>query len=165
MAKRVPRNTPVVFTCMMRCQPAVSSGSSTDVLLRPALLTSTSSLPKRCTAVPTACSQSASRVTSMGTNTASPPLPRMSASTWRPSSSSTSAMMTLAPSRANSRASSAPMPPPAPLINATLPANRMSIPLAAGLLYSSEVKAMTACSTYQNSNATEANSASDAATC
>ena len=81
MANRVPRNTPVVLTCMMRCQPSVSSGSSTEVLLSPALFTSTSSLPKRCTAAPTACSQSASRVTSMGTNTASPPLARIAAST------------------------------------------------------------------------------------
>src|SRR5262249_15066892 len=50
----------------------------------------------------------------------------MSASTCRPSASRTSPSTTLAPSWANRRASTAPMPRAPPLIKATFPANRIT---------------------------------------
>src|SRR5215831_8512336 len=83
-------------------------------------------MPKRLSAVATACCQSASLVTSRRTKTASPPAARMSASTLRPSASRTSPSTTLAPSLANRRASTAPMPRAPPLIKATFPANRIA---------------------------------------
>src|SRR5207247_9519256 len=69
------------------------------------------------------CLQSASLVTSSLMKCASPPIARISASTLRPSTSRMSPSTTFARSFANSRASTAPMPRAAPLINATLPSS------------------------------------------
>src|SRR5438128_11056310 len=51
----------------------------------------------------------------------------MASATCRPSSSSTSAITTLAPSRANMRAVAAPMPDAAPEMMATLPASLIAV--------------------------------------
>src|SRR5882724_1167564 len=130
MAALLPRNTPVALTSITRCHASSGVSSTRPVALMPALLTSTLSLPKRCSASATASCQSFSRVTSSRTKAASPPLAATSASTARPSASSTSAMTTCAPSRANILASAAPMPRAAPLISATFPASLMSPPFA-----------------------------------
>src|SRR5262245_32397396 len=124
MAAFVPRNTPLTLTAMMRSQSA-SDVSSIGARKRiPALFTSTFSLPYACSAVATAARQSASRVTSRCTYVAFPPLARISASTFLPSSSSTSPSTTAAPSRTNMRPSVAPWPRAPPLISATLPSSR-----------------------------------------
>ncbi len=107
-------------------------GSATEVLLSPALFTRMSSLPKRAMVVWTTWRQSSSLVTSVRTNRASPPAAVISAARRVPSSSRRSAMTTLAPSRANNRASSAPMPCAAPLMMATLPATRILSPCTCG---------------------------------
>src|SRR5262245_22101396 len=129
MAAFVPRNTPLTLTAMMRSQSA-SDVSSIGARKRiPALFTSTFSLPYACTAVATAARQSPSRVTSRCTYVALPPLARISASTFLPSSSSTSPSTTAAPSRTNMRPSVAPWPRAPPLISATLPSSRPMIGL------------------------------------
>src|SRR5215467_2155754 len=90
----------------------------------PALLTSTSSLPKCRVVAATTADQLSSLVTSSGSNRAAAPMP---SATWRPSCSSTSPITTLAPSRANMRAVAAPMPEAAPEMMATLPASLMIV--------------------------------------
>src|SRR5262245_52468462 len=129
MAAFVPRNTPLTLIAMMRSQSA-SDVSSIEARKRmPALFTRTFSLPYACTAVATAARQSAARVTSRCTYVALPPLARISASTFLPSSSSTSPSTTAAPSRTNMRPSVAPWPRAPPLISATLPSSRPMIGL------------------------------------
>src|SRR5262245_10855682 len=61
---------------------------------------------------------------------ACPPAPTTSCSTCLPSASRTSPITTFAPSFANSRASTAPIPRAPPLISATLPASLIPSPLA-----------------------------------
>src|ERR1700736_845551 len=90
----------------------------------PALLTSTSSLPKCRLVAATTAAQSSSLVTSSGSNRAEAPMP---SATCRPSCSSTSAITTLAPSRANIRAVAAPMPDAAPEMMATLSASLIAV--------------------------------------
>src|SRR5437899_3057873 len=91
----------------------------------PALLTSTSSLPKCLVVAATTAAQLSSLVTSSSSNRAEAP---MASATSRPSCSSTSAITTLAPSRANMRAVAAPMPDAAPEMMATLPASLICSP-------------------------------------
>src|SRR6516164_3863895 len=83
------------------------------------MLTNTSSLPKWPVVAATTAAQLPSWVTSSGSNRAETPIP---SATCRPSCSSTSAITTLAPSRANICAVAAPMPDAAPEMMATLPA-------------------------------------------
>src|SRR6266436_3636636 len=90
----------------------------------PALLTSTSSLPKCLVVAATTAAQPSSLVTSSGSNRAAAP---MAPATCRPSCSSMSAITTLAPSRANRRAVAAPMPDAAPDMMATLPASLIAV--------------------------------------
>src|SRR6266478_8392432 len=90
----------------------------------PALLTSTSSLPKCRVVAATTAAQPSSLVTSSGSNRAAAP---MASATCRPSCSSASAITTLAPSRANRRAVAAPMPDAAPEMMVTLPASLMAV--------------------------------------
>ena len=92
-AGRVDRNNPV---------PGFGAVKSCSALPEmPALLTSTSSLPKCRVVVATTAAQLSSLVTSSGSNRAEAP---MASATCRPSCSSTSPITTLAPSRANMRA-------------------------------------------------------------
>ena len=100
----------------------------------PALLTRMSSRPKRETANLTASSHSSSLVTSSLTNTASPPDSRIWRAVISPSSSSMSAITTLAPSRAKSHAATPPKPISfprtpfaAPVIIATLPSSLIAL--------------------------------------
>src|SRR6516162_8045072 len=90
----------------------------------PALLTSTSSLPKCSVVAATTAAQSSSLVTSSGWNRAKAPM--ASATCW-PTCSSTSAITTFAPSRAKMRAVAAPMPEAPPEMMATLPASLMVV--------------------------------------
>src|SRR5712671_5714217 len=90
----------------------------------PALLTSTSSLPKCLVVAATTAAQLSSLVTSSGSNRAEAPI---ASATCRPSCSSTSAITTLAPSRANMRAVAVPMPDAAPEMMATLSASLMAV--------------------------------------
>src|SRR5262245_52455704 len=129
MAALVPRKTPLAFTSITRSHSAAVVSSSRPAPPTPALLTSTSSFPKRRSAVATARSQSLSLVTSSLTNTASPPLAPIPAATAAPSASRMSPMTIRAPSCAKSRASTAPIPRAPPLIRATLPASLIAASL------------------------------------
>src|SRR6266853_121291 len=77
--------------------------------------------PPNFSAAFTAVSQSLSCVTSCRTNVAAWP---SSDASWRPSGSSTSPIMTRAPSAANKRASAAPCPRAPPLMSMTFPLRR-----------------------------------------
>src|ERR1700757_4191749 len=90
----------------------------------PALLTRTSSLPNCPVVAATTAAQLSSLVTSSGSNRAAAPI---ASATCRPSCSSTSAITTFAPSRANKRAVAAPMPDAAPEMTATLPASLIAV--------------------------------------
>ena len=126
----MPRNTPLALTSMSLSHAVVLSMSGSKVPLMPALLTRTSSLPKADTAASTVDCQLASLVTSSFTNFACPPPAVILSAVWRPSVSSTSATMTLAPSRANSIASLCPMPLAPPLTIATLSLSLIAPPCA-----------------------------------
>ena len=110
MAYFMPRNTPLALMFINRSQASVLVASRSPLPLIPALLTNMSSLPNLATTAATDCSHWSSWLTSSMTTIDSPPASAISASTLRASSSRMSAMATLAPSRANKRASSAPMP-------------------------------------------------------
>ena len=125
MAAFVPRNTPLALMSIVRVQSSTVVSSIRPHPPMPALLTRTFSAAKRDAARPTAACQSASLVTSSRTKAASPPLALMSASTAWPSATRMSPMTTRAPSRANRRASAAPIPRAPPLISATFPASLM----------------------------------------
>src|SRR5439155_5897739 len=74
--------------------------------------------------------------TSVRTNAAEPPRPRMASTAVSPSPATTSAMTTCAPSDAKSSAATRPIPPAAPVISATLPSSRpmcVSVTRASGL--------------------------------
>ena len=86
----------------------------------PALLTATSSRPNASTAAATIASQAAGSVTSTTCGRAASP---MAAATASAGSARTSATRTFAPRRASSVAQASPMPDPAPVTIATLPAN------------------------------------------
>src|SRR5438477_9085066 len=104
----------------------------------PALLTSTSSWPKCRVLAATTAAQLSSYVTSSGSNRAEAP---MASATCRPSCSRTSAITTLAPSRANMRAVAAPMPDAAPEMMATFPASLIAVlPLVEWCSAASEVR-------------------------
>ena len=128
IAAITPRNTPRAFTSITRSQFATVASSRVPATRIPALLTSTSSLPNASIVASMAACHDSGRVTSRWTYSACPPISFISASTLRPSSSSTSPNATFAPSRANSRASAAPIPRAPPLTNATLPASLMCQP-------------------------------------
>src|SRR5229473_304076 len=91
----------------------------------PAQFSSTSTWPKASRACCTICLTLSSSVTSVRTKRAPAPASRALAS---PSVSSISATTTLAPSATNILAAARPMPEPAPVITATLPARRFICP-------------------------------------
>src|SRR5215510_3035012 len=133
---RVPRKTPVELTAMIRSQSARVVSSIRLPPPMPALLTSTWSFPYKRSASATAPAQSDSLVTSRRTNVASPPAARISSTVALPSASRTSPSTTFAPSFANRRPSSAPIPRAPPLISATFPSSLMcpSLVRVSGLL-------------------------------
>src|SRR5437660_2763046 len=91
----------------------------------PAQFSSTSTRPKASLACCTIRLTLSSSVTSVRTKRAPAPASRAVAS---PSAASSSATTTLAPSATNSLADARPMPEPAPVITATLPARRFIYP-------------------------------------
>src|SRR2546421_8833935 len=90
----------------------------------PALLTRTSSRPKRSAACRTKAAASTSRSMCASTKSAWPPLASISAATRLPRSTSRSANATLAPSATNRRTVASPMPDAPPVTAATFPASR-----------------------------------------
>src|SRR5215468_4241334 len=125
IAARVPRKTPVELTAMIRSQSARVVSAIRLPPPMPALLTRTSSFPYKRSASVTAPAQSDSLVTSRRTNVASPPDARISSTVVFPSASRTSPSTTFAPSFANRRPASAPIPREPPLISATFPSSLM----------------------------------------
>src|SRR5438552_16454469 len=127
-----PKNTPFRFTRITRSQVSsfVSRTEPSAGGKMPALLKRTSSLPHAFSAAATIPSASLSSETSACTNRAFPPAAPISSATPRPAASLTSATTTRAPSRANRSADSRPMPPPAPVMTATLSS---SLPISASL--------------------------------
>src|SRR5436309_2448632 len=90
----------------------------------PALLTRTSSRPKRSAACWTKAAASASRSMCASTKSAWPPLASISAATRLPRSTSRSANATLAPSATNRRTVASPMPDAPPVTAAIFPVSR-----------------------------------------
>ena len=130
-AARAIRNGPLTLVSTMSRQTAgptsqnrvgvVRKSSLTRRMPRPALLTRTSSRPKRATATSTAAAQSSSRVTSARTGT-------IASSEASAATASTSARLraevaiTRAPAAAKPSAMARPRPRPAPVMMATRPA-------------------------------------------
>src|SRR5213594_2241944 len=90
----------------------------------PALLTRTSSRPKRSAACWTKAAASASRSMCASTKSAWPPLASISAATRLPRSTSRSANATLAPSATNRRTVASPMPDAPPVTAVIFPVRR-----------------------------------------
>src|SRR5207245_704919 len=90
----------------------------------PALLTRTSSRPKRSAACRTNAAASASRSMCASTKSAWPPLASISAATRLPRSASRSANATRAPSATNRRTVASPMPDAPPVTAAIFPLSR-----------------------------------------
>src|SRR5918998_3543305 len=128
MAAFVTRKSPVRFASMTRRHS--SSGYSsigTRGPRTPALLTSTSILPKRSTVAPTSLSTSALLDTSAASARTSAPAYSASPATGRTPSSLRELIATRAPSRAKASASALPSPWLAPVTSATLPSS-ISLP-------------------------------------
>src|SRR6516225_11072926 len=133
IANFMPRKTPRALTAINRSQAAVSNRSSTALPESPASLTRMSSFLNSASVASTVAFHSDSLDTSRRRKIAAPFTRVMSATTPLPSSSSTSATTTLAPSRAKMRAMLAPMPDAAPVIRATLSSSLMTdLPLNDG---------------------------------
>src|SRR5436309_11872944 len=117
----------VPFTPLVHDRSNCSSGMSSSGARAPnpcALLTSTSTLPQRRTVSSTTRSTSSRRPTSAPSARASPPAARISCAARSARCSFSSATHTRAPARANRSAIPRPMPWPAPVTSATLPASR-----------------------------------------
>ena len=115
-----PRNPPLTLTSMTLDQSSEEISSTLPREVTPALFTRISSFPNRLIASSTALSQSDSLVTSRLTKKHSPPDWTISLAVLCPAFSSTSPMMTLAPSPARTLVMAAPIPLAPPLTNATL---------------------------------------------
>lgn len=118
---RMPRNTPTTFTSSTRRKSSSEVSASGAARKIPALLSSTSMRPCVSSVQATAARQSSSLLTSCARALARSP----SSACRRPAPSpSASVSSTSAPSSAKRRAVAAPMPPAAPVINATFPSSR-----------------------------------------
>ena len=126
IAARLHSHVPKRSSLMQRQNS--SSGASVSgpsfAVEPPALLKSTSSLPWCAKAVSNAFDTLSGSVTSHSTNSASPPAVRISAAIVSPRSTLRAASTVLAPWLARWRAVTSPMPPLAPVMNATLPDRR-----------------------------------------
>src|SRR5262245_34977701 len=118
---RMPRKGPIWFTRTCRSKSARLVSSSGFMASTPALFTSTSRRPKLPSVRSTARAQSASSPTSSFTNAAASPSAFASPS---PSLSSTSPIITRAPSATNRRTTCSPVPRAPPVTSATFPARR-----------------------------------------
>ena len=116
------RKTLLRFTAMIRSHHAASPSRKWRIVsMRPALLTSTSTVPKRWTAVLNKRSTCEASETSAATATAEPPA---AASAWTTASAPAALMSfttTCAPSRANRSAIARPIPPAAPVTITVFP--------------------------------------------
>src|SRR5437667_10981553 len=110
-----------MLTAISLFQSVASVSCTEPTRPMPALLTRTSSRPKRSTLASTAACRLARSVTSVRRNKAASP---SSWATLRPPSSLRSAITTRAPCSAKARQVAAPMPLPPPVTNATLPSSR-----------------------------------------
>src|ERR1700730_17088716 len=112
-----PRKTPLRLTLMVRSQTSssVDVASPSPAREMPALLNSMSSRPKASSAALTIACESWALATSAWTKTASLPFDFSSATATR------------APSLANRRADSNPIPAPPPVMRATFPSRRVPI--------------------------------------
>ena len=114
----MPWMTPWRLMSTMRTAVASSSSMKRPTGMMPALLTSTSSGPKRSSAASTKASKESRRVTSSANPAALGPI---SAAACSASSASRSPIATFMPSRAKACAVALPMPRAAPVIAATWP--------------------------------------------
>src|SRR4051812_20323393 len=121
---RVVRNAPSRWIASIFFHSAKPNSSIGWTIWIPALLISTSMLPKAFSVACTAASTCASSVTSTATPIAFAPLRVISAAAASAACLFRSAIATLAPWRANSLAISRPMPLAAPVMNAVLPWRR-----------------------------------------
>lgn len=128
ISARSARNIPVRLMSSCSCQSADdSSAKGCPPRNTPALLTATSSEPKRSTAASTTAWISASRATSPVTMSDLPPASSISRIVSVSGSRPRPATTTCAPSAANARAMARPIPEPAPVTRAVLPMKRVMI--------------------------------------
>src|SRR6267143_4012388 len=128
---RIPRYEPVRLVSITWRQAAGSVSAISPKRTMPALLTSTETGPKTCSAAATVAAQSLSLVTSRREKIAGSP---SSSASIRPSCSSTSAITTFAPSATKPRAWLAPIPRAPPVIITVRLSKRFIVdPLAGGV--------------------------------
>ena len=128
-AARAPWNTPDTLVPSTRCQSSRLASVALPCTAMPALLTITSSRPKRLTVASISACTASHCDTSAGW--ASVRSSGRSARVAASLSSLRSAMATIAPSCEKRRAVAAPMPEPAPVTMTTLPAKRCAASSAA----------------------------------
>ena len=124
--KCTPCTTPIRFTPSTRCHSSRLVWSTGPAWPTPALLWSTSTAPSSANTRSASASTEAGSRTSAVCTVAWPPAAWISPATPVALASSTSTTCTLAPRRASSSAVERPMPEPAPVTTATLPAKSRS---------------------------------------
>src|SRR5215472_19198903 len=133
IAAFMPSQQPTAFTSRIRRKSSRGMSAIGANFSTPALLTSTSSLPKVSTAAATAAAHSASLVTSWWMYRQD--CPSSPAATLAPLSSRTSPKTTRAPSATKWRTCDLPIPRAPPVISATLPSSRPMVPPGASVLW------------------------------
>src|SRR5450830_709920 len=121
-AAAMPYSTPLILMSIMRSHSSTFSASSGAMAIKPALLISTSTLPKVVIAVSIKRCTSAATVTSVCTTAALPPAAVMSAAMLFSCSMRRAPNTTEAPSATRWRAVAAPRPLLAPVMTTTFPA-------------------------------------------
>ena len=125
-ARELHKNAPVRLTAMTRSHQASSASRKWRIVsVSPALLTSTSTVPKRRTAVSITPSTWAGTETSAAAAAADPPRAVIAAATASAPAGATSLTTTCAPSSPKRTAIARPMPRAAPVTIATLPCIRV----------------------------------------
>src|ERR1700733_13355284 len=117
------RNVPLALTAKLRSQSSSVASITDPALFTPALLYNTSTRPyslRICSKALVTCSRSATLAT---TGSAVPPEAAISPAVSLAASALRSTTATAAPSRANRTAAARPMPDPAPVTTAVLPAS------------------------------------------
>ncbi len=122
-ATREHRNVPLALTAKHRSQSSSVASITEPLLFTPALLYNTSTRPNSLLIWANALSTWAGSAMSAPTATALPPAPAISAAVSLAASAAMSTSATAAPSRANNSAAARPIPDPAPVTTATLPAS------------------------------------------
>src|SRR5579883_2051039 len=137
---RVQRQTPSRSTDMHRVQSSSVASSGFRKTLTPALLTRTLGAPNAARAASYIAATDASSVTSVSTKTVSAPRAASLAAMAEPVAGLISATTTRAPSLAKQPAIAAPIPCPAPVTIATLPANRDATSIPCERSYLSKIR-------------------------